>query len=67
MICRDMPGLLLYSKDLFKGRVFTSDDFDIETIVREYGERVSELGKRYADKGFMPGIYQDSRPIITKE
>lgn len=58
---------LIYSKELFKGRVFTSDDFDIAKIVREYGEKATELGRRYAEKGYVQGVYQDSRPIITKE
>lgn len=35
---------LLYSKELFRERVFTKDDFDIDKIVREYGARAAELG-----------------------
>lgn len=58
---------LLYSKELFKGRVFTSDDFDIDKIIGEYGEKATELARRYAEKGYLRGIYQDSRPIISKE
>ena len=58
---------LLYSKELFKERVFTRDDFDIDKIVGEYGEKAAELGKRYAEKGYMRGVYQDSRPLIDKQ
>lgn len=63
---RELEHDLLYSKELFQGRVFTSDDFDINTIVREYGQKAAELGQRYAGKGYMNEIYQDSRPIIDK-
>ena len=58
---------LLYSKELFGDRVYTVDDFDIDRIVQEYGSKATELGRRYAEKGFLQGIHQDSRPIFTKD
>ncbi|MGN0545084.1 MAG: hypothetical protein ACI4I0_05945 [Acutalibacteraceae bacterium] len=57
---------LLYSKELFKDRVFTIDDFDIKKIVEEYGSRSIELTKRYAEQGYKPEIYQDARPVFKK-
>ena len=64
---KELEHNLLYSKELFQGRIFTYDDFDIGMIVKEYGQRATELGKRYAEKGFIREVYQDSRPIITNE
>ena len=66
VVCRDY--VLYYDEEeLFKERVFTRDDFDIDKIVGEYGEKAAELGKRYAEKGYMRGVYQDSRPLIEKQ
>ncbi|MBR3777150.1 MAG: hypothetical protein IKL02_06115 [Kiritimatiellae bacterium] len=58
---------LMYSKELFKGRVFTSDDFDISTIIKEYGEKATILQERYADKGYIRDVFQESRPVFEKK
>ena len=58
---------LMYSKELFNGRVFDIDDFDIDKIVKEYGVKAVELASRYAEKGFMREVFQDVRLIIEKK
>ena len=64
---RELEHDLIYSTELFKGRVFNIDDFDINKIVKEYGAKAAELGNRYAEKGFIRGIHQDARPIVKEK